>query len=58
MAACVFVLLGIVAAFALHTLRGGFGATPGVSLTTVREARRPPRAPPRPVFLSLCVFRL
>ena len=58
MVACLFVLLGFVAGVALQLLRGGLGSTTPVPPGSLWDGRSPPRAPPRPIFLSLCVFRL
>jgi hypothetical protein len=58
MAACAFILLTVLAGAVLHALGIGAGRTwPNIS--NVRWSRRgPARAPPQPIFLSLCVFRL
>jgi hypothetical protein len=58
MAACLFVLLSVLAGVTLHALlgRGGVGA-----LNRPRPmggGHRRSRAPPQPIFLTLCVFRL
>jgi Family of unknown function (DUF6153) len=58
MAACAFILLTVLAGVVLHALGLASGGTsPGLS-ALVRSRRAPPRAPPLPLFLSLCVFRL
>jgi len=59
LAACAFILLTVLAGVVvLHALGGGAdGASPKLS-ALVRQTREPPRAPPLPLFLSLCVFRL
>ncbi len=58
MAACVAVLLGLLGVIALRLLRAGAGIggvrTPFPRRSTAAAAR----APPRPRFLSLCVFRI
>jgi hypothetical protein len=58
MAACAFILLTVLAGVVLHALGvTSGGAIPKLS-ALVRSRRAPPRAPPLPLFLSLCVFRL
>jgi hypothetical protein len=58
MAACAFILLTVLAGVVLHALGIGAGST-WTNLSTVVWSRRgPARAPPQPIFLSLCVFRL
>jgi hypothetical protein len=58
MAACAFILLTVLAGVVLHALGAASGgAFPKLS-ALVRSRRAPPRAPPLPLFLSLCVFRL
>jgi hypothetical protein len=56
MAACIAILLGVLA-LALRVLRVGHDTD--TLLTTTRRWSRTAsaRAPPRPLFLSLCVFR-
>jgi hypothetical protein len=57
MAACVAILLGMLAALALRVLRVGRG-TDALPTTTRRGLRgAAARAPPQRLFLSLCVFR-
>jgi Family of unknown function (DUF6153) len=58
MAGCVFILLALAGAIALRALR-----VTAAQSTSARSAGpalrdRPARAPPCPVFVSLCVFRL
>jgi hypothetical protein len=57
MAACIAILLGMLAALALRVLRVGRGTDK--LLTSARRWSRAAaaRAPPQPLFLSLCVFR-
>jgi hypothetical protein len=58
MAACAFILLTVLAGIVLHALGiASDGTFPNLS-ALVRSRRAPPRAPPLPLFLSLCVFRL
>jgi hypothetical protein len=58
MAACAFILLTVLAGVVLHALGvASPGTSPALS-ALVRSWRAPPRAPPLPIFLSLCVFRL
>jgi hypothetical protein len=58
MAACAFILLTVLAGIVLHALGvASSGMSPGLS-ALIRSRRAPPRAPPLPLFLSLCVFRL
>ncbi|WP_147258121.1 hypothetical protein [Pseudonocardia hierapolitana] len=58
MAACAFILLTVLAGIVLHALGvAAGGRTRGVS-ALIRSRWSPPRAPPQPLFLSLCVFRL
>ncbi|TQM09857.1 hypothetical protein FB558_5631 [Pseudonocardia kunmingensis] len=58
MAACVFVLISALAGVALRALFGGVDGTPPTLLRITAHERQRPRAPPHPIFLSLCVFRL
>lgn len=58
MAACLFVLLSTLAGMALHALHGRLGATPPDPTRSGGEGYRRSRAPPKPIFLTLCVFRL
>ncbi|MHA6631427.1 DUF6153 family protein [Pseudonocardia sichuanensis] len=58
MAACVFVLLSALAGIALRALFGSIVGTPATLLRITANGRQRPRAPPHPIFLSLCVFRL
>jgi hypothetical protein len=57
-AACAFVLLTVLAGMVLHAL----GLVPAITSlkpsASIWSRRAPPRAPPLPIFLSLCVFRL
>ncbi|HXV92300.1 MAG TPA: hypothetical protein VD813_03290 [Pseudonocardia sp.] len=58
MAGCIAVLLGLIGAIALrlrHVGRTGGRALPVAGLLIDSGGAR---APPRPIFLSLCVFRL
>jgi hypothetical protein len=58
MAACAFILLTVLAGVVLYALGVAWGGmSPGLS-ALLRSRRAPPRAPPLPLFLSLCVFRL
>jgi hypothetical protein len=57
MAACVVILLGLLAALVLPLLRT-FRGLDGILAATRRwSTGAAARAPPRPLFLSLCVFR-
>ena len=57
-AACAFILLTVLAGIVLHATGAAPGGTsPGLS-ALFRSRWAPPRAPPLPLFLSLCVFRL
>jgi hypothetical protein len=57
-AACAFILLTVLAGIVLHASAAAPGGTsPGLS-ALFRSRWAPPRAPPLPLFLSLCVFRL
>jgi hypothetical protein len=57
-AACAFILLTVLAGIVLHASAAAPGGTsPGLS-ALFRSRWAPPRAPPMPLFLSLCVFRL
>ena len=58
MAACAFVLLTVLAGVVLHALGIASGGTYASLSTFIWSSRAPPRAPPLPIFLSLCVFRL
>jgi hypothetical protein len=58
MAACAFILLTVLAGVVLHALGIGAGSTWTNLSTVVWPRRGPARAPPQPIFLSLCVFRL
>ena len=57
-AACAFVLLTVLAGVVLHALGIASGGTYARLSAFVWSSRGPPRAPPLPIFLSLCVFRL
>lgn len=58
MAACLFVLISVLAGVTLRVFlgRGGVGALN--RLRPMRDGHRRSRAPPIPIFLTLCVFRL
>jgi hypothetical protein len=58
MAACAFILLTVLAAVALHALGVATGSSFPTLSTFTSSRRGPPRGPPQPIFLSLCVFRL
>ncbi|OZM79976.1 hypothetical protein CFP66_23575 [Pseudonocardia sp. MH-G8] len=58
MTACVFVLLSALAGIALRALFGRIDGTPPTLLRIAANGRQRTRAPPHPIFLSLCVFRL
>jgi hypothetical protein len=58
MATCAFILLTVLAGVALHALRVASGSTTPTLAAFIWSRRAPPRAPPLPIFLSLCVFRL
>jgi hypothetical protein len=58
LAACAFILLTVLAAMVLHALGVAPASTSPSRSASVRARRAPPRAPPLPLFLSLCVFRL
>jgi hypothetical protein len=57
-AACLFVLLGTLAAVTLRALHKGLAGTGPAALRTIWQRCSPARSPPHPVFLVLCVFRL
>jgi hypothetical protein len=57
-AGCVFVLISALTGIALHVLHGRLGAMSSALLRSLVPGQRRSRAPPRPIFLSLCVFRL
>ena len=58
LAACAFILLTVLAGVVLHAL-GVASASTSPKLSAYFWSRRaPPRTPPLPIFLSLCVFRL
>jgi hypothetical protein len=58
LAACAFILLTVLAGIVLHALGVAPASTSPSRSAFVRSRRAPPRAPPLPLFLSLCVFRL
>ncbi|OLT00438.1 hypothetical protein BJF90_35170 [Pseudonocardia sp. CNS-004] len=58
MAACVFVLFGVLGSVVLHVLSGHLGAFAPDPTRSLGLGERRSRAPPKPIFLSLCVFRL
>ncbi|TQM09945.1 hypothetical protein [Pseudonocardia kunmingensis] len=58
MAACLFVLLTVIAGVMMYALGIPVRRTTPVAQASDRQGRGPPRPPPRPVFLTLCVFRL
>ncbi|MFC5235995.1 hypothetical protein [Pseudonocardia zijingensis] len=58
MAACVFVLVSVLGAVVLHALSGHLGVSPPDPRRSPGVGHRRSRAPPKPIFLSLCVFRL
>jgi Family of unknown function (DUF6153) len=58
MAACAFILLTVLAGVVLQALGVTSGSAFPKLSALVRSRRAPPRAPPLPLFLSLCVFRL
>lgn len=57
LAGCLFVLIGLLVAVALRLL-GTVAAPAGERATRPTDAGRGARAPPLPIFLTLCVFRL
>lgn len=57
-AACLFVLLGALAAATLRALHKGLVGIGPAALCAIWQRRGPARSPPRSVFLVLCVFRL
>jgi hypothetical protein len=56
--ACLFVLLSAPVTVAWYALHAGLGSDGAAVLRAVWRRHRLARAPPRPIFLSLCVFRL
>ncbi len=58
MAACVFVLFSVLGGVVLHALSGYLGASAPDPTRSLSLGERRSRAPPKPIFLSLCVFRL
>jgi hypothetical protein len=58
MAGCVAVLLGLLVALALRRLPSGARLTGRFTITVRRSLASAARAPPHPLFLSLCVFRI
>lgn len=57
-AGCLLALLGGLVALALRLVRSSSGHTPIRPASSALVRERPARAPPRPLFLSLCVIRL
>jgi hypothetical protein len=57
-AACAFVLLTVLAGIVLHALGVASNTTSPKLSASIWSRRAPPRAPPLPIFLALCVFRL
>lgn len=58
MAACVFVLLSMLGGVVLHALSGHIGGSAPDPTRSLGLGQRRCRAPPKAIFLSLCVFRL
>ena len=58
MAGCVFVLLALAGGLVLRALRVGVATAAPIGSVLRAPGRVPARAPPCPVFVSLCVFRL
>lgn len=59
MAACVFVLCGLVLLLATRLMAAAwFGHRPVGSVRCGRSGEPPERPPPRPIYLSLCLLRL
>jgi hypothetical protein len=58
MAACAFILLTVLAGVVLHALGTTSAGVSSKLSAFTRSRRAPPRAPPLPLFLCLCVFRL
>jgi hypothetical protein len=56
--ACLFVLLSAPATVAWYALHAALSNTTAAVLRALWRRHGPARAPPRPIFLSLCVFRL
>ena len=58
LAACAFILLTVLAGVVLRALGVASAGTSPPFSALVRPNRAPPRTPPVPIFLCLCVFRL
>jgi hypothetical protein len=58
MAGCLLALLGGLVALVLRLLRMSAEHIPSSSVSSALSRARAARAPPPPLFLSLCVFRL
>jgi hypothetical protein len=58
MAGCLLALLGALVALALRLVRLSAGTTTLMPASSVSPRQRAARAPPQPLFLSLCVIRL
>lgn len=58
MIGCLLALLGTLAAIGLRLVSGPHAGTASASARRALAWLRPARAPPDPLFLSLCVFRL
>ena len=58
MTGCLLALLGALVALALRLVRTSAGTTTLMSASSVSLHERAARAPPQPLFLSLCVIRL
>ena len=55
---CLLALLGALAALALRLVRLAAGHTASTPASSASPRQRAARAPPQPLFLSLCVIRL
>jgi hypothetical protein len=58
MTGCLLALLGALAALALRLVRLAAGHTASTPASSASPRQRAARAPPQPLFLSLCVIRL